>query len=180
MVTQLRIALVCAAVLAAVAAYGQPLQLEGDWWKAPAAATRQTTLVCSFDKGDDADAAREMAASGGFGMETEPAGVHGAGVRLATPGGHLSFRGGSNFQPEHGTVRFAVKGDVWKIGEPRWLFDSRGLDRIGVMREPGKLSLVISRGTSIDRFISRLDLPVEQVSTDAWHHILASWDLLSV
>jgi hypothetical protein len=154
----------------------EPVKLTADWWQAPAAATRHTTLVCSFDNGDDADSAREFKASGGFGMTAEPTGAHGAGVKLASLGGHLHFCGGSNFQASHGTVRFAVRGDVWRVQEPRWLFDARGYDRMGVLREPGKLSLVVSPQTRNDSFISRLDLPIGDVSTDAWHFVVASWD----
>lgn len=157
-------------------AHAEPLTLTGDWWQAPAAATRHTTLVCSFDSGDDADFARDFTGSGGFGIKAEPQGSHGAGIQLTDPGGHLDFRGGSNVQLAHGTVRFAVKGDVWQADGPRWLFDARGADRIGVMREPGKLSLVVCPATRTDQFISRLDLPLGQVSTDAWHTVVASWD----
>ena len=155
-----------------------PVLLAGDWWRSPAARTRHTTLVCSFDstEHDDADYARDFAGSGGFGMTSDVAGLHNSSVQIANVGGHLNFRGGSNFQGAHGTVRFAVRGDVWRVDAPRWLFDARGYDRIGVLREPGKLSLIISPRTRTDRAISRLDLDVGNVDTAAWHWVVASWD----
>lgn len=156
----------------------ESFRIEGDWWSVPAAVTRHTTLVCSFDAGghDDADFAREFAGSGGFGMKSGVPGLHGAGVQTGVPGGHLNFRGGSNFQAAHGTVRFALKGDVWADETPRWLFDARGVDRIGILREPGKLALVVSRGRSLTDFIGRVEMETGAVSTDTWHTVVASWD----
>ncbi len=165
-------------VTATGTAHADVLELSGDWWRAPATATRHTTLVCSFDSAQSSDAefARGSTSSGGFGMAADVAGVHGSGTKVAQLGGHLHYLGGSNFQAAHGTVRFAVKGDVWAAAGPQWLFDARGKDRIGVLREPGTLSLVVCPSTRIDGFISRLDLPVGEVSTDAWHQVVASWD----
>jgi hypothetical protein len=177
---RLRYLAITAGLLAFSLVGAEPVKLTGDWWQAPATATRHTTLVCSFDHGEEADSAREFKASGGFGMTTEPTGAHGAGVKLASLGGHLHFRGGSNFQASHGTVRFAVRGDVWKVQEPRWLFDARGYDRRGVLREPGKLSLVVSPQTRNDSFISRLDLPIGDVSTDTWHYVVGDSRWLEV
>ena len=154
------------------------LDLSGDWWRVPACQTRHTTLVASFDSAEsnDADYARDLAASGGFGMRADVSGKHGAGTQVAETGGHLNFVGGSNFQAAHGTLRMCVKGDVWADKTPRWLFEARGCDRIGVRREPGKLSLVVSAGRSIKKLISQLDLDVGEVSTSEWHSVVASWD----
>lgn len=156
----------------------EPLTLTGDWWQSPAEVTRHTTLVCSFDAtdGDDADFARDFAVSGGFGMNADAPGLHRSGVQIADTGGHLNFRGGSNFQAAHGTVRFAVRGDVWADETPRWLFEARAQDRIGIMRAPGKLSLVFSRTRRITDPIAQLDLATGVVSTDEWHTVVASWD----
>lgn len=159
----------------------EPFTLEGEWWTAPAQRTRHTTLVCCFDATDhdDADYARDFAGSGGFGVTSDTAGRHGSGVRTVTAGGHLNFRGGSNFQAARGTLRFAVKGDVWAEESPRWLFDARGHDRIGVLRAPGVLSLVFSRTSRTTNPIARVNLAVGDVSPDEWHTVVASWDRAS-
>jgi len=164
-----------------VTAAAKPFELSGDWWQAPAEPGGHATLVCSFDSAEDSDAdfAREMALSGGFGMAADVPGVHGLAAQVAEIGGHLNFVGGSNFQPSHGTLRMAVRGDVWADETPRWLFDARANDRIGILREPGVLSLVFCPGRRTDQFIARLDLPIGEVTTDEWHTVVASWDRAS-
>lgn len=155
-----------------------PFDLAGDWWQGPAERTRHTTLVCSFDSPEhnDADYARELHLSGGFGMDASAEGAFGLCAQVAEIGGHLHFRGDSNFQPFHGTLRMLVRGDVWADETPRWLFEARGEDRIGILREPGLLSLVFSPGRRVDDPIARLDLEIGEVATDEWHSIVASWD----
>ncbi len=177
----MRTATVIALAAACVMAWAEPFELTGDWWQAPAESGRHTTLVCSFDSAEDnnADFAREMALSGGFGMAADVPGVHGLATQVAEMGGHLHFVGGSNFQPSHGTLRMAVKGDVWSDPEPRWLFDARANDRIGILREPGVVSLAFCHSRRTNEFIARLDLPVGEVGTDEWHTIVASWDRAS-
>lgn len=164
-----------------IPALAEPFALEGDRWRAPAEAGRHTTLVCSFDSAEynDADYAREITGAGGFGMDATAEGAHGLCTQVAEVGGHLNFRGDSNFQHLHGTLRMLVKGEVWADETPRWLFEARGHDRIGIVREPGVLSLVFSPRTSTSSVISRLDLEVGQVTTDQWHSIVASWDKAS-
>ncbi len=168
----------CIVALSVMPTTAEPLTLTGDWWQAPAEVTRHTTLVCSFDATDqdDADSARDFAESGGFGMTSELEGLHGSGAQIAEIGGHLNFRGGSNFQAAHGTVRFAVRGDVWAEDTPRWLFDARGQDRIGILREPGKLSLRVSERWRTDRAIGEVVLETGEVSVSDWHTVVASWD----
>ncbi len=164
--------------LVAIPALAEPFELDGDWWRAPAEVGRHTTLVCSFDSPEhsDADFAREFAGAGGFGMDATVEGAHGLCAQVAETGGHLNFRGGSNFQHLHGTLRMLVRGDAWMDETPRWFFDARGDDRIGILREPGTLSLVFARGRNTSEFIARLDLEVGDVSTDEWHSVVASWD----
>ncbi len=156
----------------------EPFELKGSWWQEAAVQSRHTTLVCSFDSAEnhDADYARDFALSGGFGMTSDVAGLHGSGVQIAETGGHLHFLGGSNFQAAHGTVRFAVKGDVWADETPRWLFEARGKDRIGIMRETGKLALRVSQGRRADSAIGEVVLDVGEVAPDEWHTVVASWD----
>jgi hypothetical protein len=172
--------IVVAVLLAAAlgAAHGEPIELSGEWWREPPKATRHETLACSFDAADanDADFARDMAEGGGFGMNADVEGLNGSGTQIAEPGGHLHYLGGSNVQMAHGTARFAVKGPIWEATGPQWMFEARGYDRIGVLYEPGKLSLVIASRTRTDKFISRLDLEVDEVAADTWHHVVASWD----
>lgn len=175
----MRHALIAAFITAStVLAVADSFELQGDWWRAPAAPGRHTTLVCSFDSAEnsDADFARGQALASGFGMTADVPGQHGLATQVADTGGHLSFAGGSNFQAAHGTVRLAVRGDVWADPTPRWLFEARAYDRIGLLREPGKLSLVFSPRTRTNQVIARLDLEIGEVSADAWHTIVASWD----
>ena len=155
-----------------------PVQLRRDWWRQPAAATRHTTLVATFDSSEhnDADTARGFPLSGGFGMQADARGRHGKGTRVGEKGGHLNFRGGSNIQLAHGTVRMQVQGDAWQDTTPRWFFEARAADRIGIQRSPGRLSLVVSPSRRADRTIGRLDLELGDVSGEEWHSIVASWD----
>ncbi len=166
---------VAAALVRPVAA--EPIKLTGDWWQAPAATTRHTTLVAGYDAADsnDADFARGRPPAGGFGMDAAAAGKHGGGVAIAQAGGHLHYLGASNFNPDRGTLRVQVKGDVWSDPTPRWLWEARGLDRIGVVREPGKIALAISQGWSAEP-LSRVELTVGTVDPAAWHSLVASWE----
>jgi len=168
----------CALGLAITELAAASLDLKTDWWRGPACRTRHTTLAASFDSAEsnEADYARDLAASGGFGMRADVPGKHGAGTQVAETGGHLNFVGRSNFQAAHGTLRMWVKGDVWADKTPRWLFEARGYDRIGLRREPGKLSLVVSSRRSTKKVISQLDLRIGEVSTREWHSVVASWD----
>lgn len=162
----------------APAAEPEAVQLRGNWWRPPAAATRHTTLVAAFDSSEhnDADSARGVRFSGGFGMQADAPGRHGKGTRIGEKGGHLNFRGGSNIQLSHGTLRMQVKGEAWQDSTPRWFFEARAADRIGVQRAPGRLSLTVSESRRPDTAIGRLDLDVGGVSADDWHSIVASWD----
>ncbi len=168
-------------ILPSMPALAEPFALEGDWWTEPAEATRHTTLVCSFDRAQssDADFARDLTGAGGFGMDASAEGAHGLCTQVAEMGGHLNFRGGSNFQPHHGTLRMMVRGEVWADPTPRWLFEARGTDRIGIVREPGTISLVFSPAARADQLISRLDLEIGEVAADQWHSVVASWDRAS-
>lgn len=164
------------AIPAVCAESGGEFHLRGTWWQQPAKPTRHTTLVASFDGNTmDADAAREDRRAGGFGMKGGIPGRHGQAVAIAEMGGHLHYRGGSNINLHHGTIRLAVRGAVWQDETPRWLFEARGRDRIGICRERERLSLVVSEGRS-SRAFSQLDLPLGTVSPDAWHVVVASWD----
>jgi hypothetical protein len=167
-----------AVALGAAAAFAEPFQLAGTWWQEPAVQTRHTTLVAGFDSTEtsDADFAREMPLAGGFGMAADVPGKNGSATQVAEAGGHLNFVGGSNLQAAHGTVRMLVKGDVWADETPRWLFEARAVDRIGIRREPGKLSLVFSPGRRTDQAIAQLDLEIGDVSAAEWHSVVASWD----
>ena len=176
-----RTMMLIAAMALAVSCAAEPVELSGDWWQGPAQQTRHSTLVCSFDnaQSNDADYARDFAGAGGWAMDATAAGAHGLCTQVAETGGHLNFRGGSNFQPNHGTLRMLVRGDVWADSTPRWLFEARGTDRIGILREPGVLALVFSPGRRTDEAIARLDLEIGEVRADEWQSIVASWDRAS-
>ena len=156
----------------------EPFELKGSWWQDPAQQTRHTTLVASFDSAEhnDADYARDLGLAGGFGMTPDVPGQHGLATQVTEKGGHLNFAGGSNLQAAHGTARLLVRGDVWADETPRWLFESRAYDRIGVRREPGKLSLVFGARRSTTQVIAQLDLDIGEVPADQWHSVVASWD----
>jgi len=177
----MRLTLTVVLIVLALPALAEPFDLDGDWWQAPAEQGRHTTLVCSFDSAEsnDADYARDLVGAGGFGMASDVEGQHGLCTQVGEIGGHLNFRGDSNFQPNHGTLRMLVKGDLWSDTTPRWLFDARGTNRIGILREPGTLSLVFSPGRSTSTVIARLDLPIGEVSAGDWHSVVASWDRAS-
>ncbi|HJN14486.1 MAG TPA: pectate lyase [Armatimonadota bacterium] len=159
-------------------ASADPVQLTGDWWQGPAERTRHATLVASYDspESNDAEYARQDPRSGGFGMTLDAPGKNGLATVTGERGAHIHYNGGGNFQAEHGTLRMLVKGDLWADETPRWIFDARGKNRIGVVREPGKLSLCFSQGRSTTSFISRLDLDIGDVSGSEWHSVVASWD----
>jgi len=171
-------AILLAQIATARTAGAEPLELKADWWQQAAEETRHTTLVAGFDskQSNDADFARGMPLAGGFGMKADVPGKNGLATEVSEPGAHLNFVGGSNFQAAHGTVRMLVKGDLWGDETPRWLFEARAADRIGIRREPGKLSLVFSPRTRTDQAIAQLDLEMGEVSADEWHSVVASWD----
>ncbi|NOZ19604.1 MAG: pectate lyase, partial [Planctomycetes bacterium] len=125
---------------------------------------------------NDADFARGMPLAGGFGTTADVPGKYGKAMRIAEKGGHVHYRGGSNFNPHRGTLRMFVKGSVWQDETPRWLFDARGADRIGILRDKTTLSLVFNRDRRTEPPIAKLDLPIKDVTTDEWHSVVASWD----
>ncbi len=163
--------------------------LRGDWWSGPAISNRHTSFVATFDSQttNDADMARGLAGAGGGGMEADVPGKYGFATRVAVAGGHLHFRANENFNPERGTIRMLVRGDVWNDETPRWLFEARAGIRIGICRDPKKLSLVLHKITPFEAPVpieppepaGRVDLPIDQVSIDEWHNVVASWDRLT-
>ncbi|MEW6355146.1 MAG: hypothetical protein AB1696_02375 [Planctomycetota bacterium] len=167
----------CLIVLVAVV-WAEESHLKGDWWQQPAVQTRHTIFVATFDRADsnDADFARGMPLAGGFGMTAGVPGRHGKATRIAEKGGHLHYRGGNNFNPHRGTLRMFVKGNVWRDETPHWLFDARGEDRIGILRDKAALSLVFCPDLRTEPPIAKLDLPIKDVTPDEWHCIVASWD----
>ncbi|MDZ4198034.1 MAG: pectate lyase [Kiritimatiellia bacterium] len=174
---RIRLAILIAAAGALPLGAAEPFILQGDWWKGPAEPTRSTTLVCRFDDPErlDADFARDRPETGGFGMTFRTEGLHGGAAEIRDRGGHLHFIGGGNLSPRRATLRMRVRGSVWADPSPRWLFEARAADRIGILREPGKLSLVFGIGRE-DRILSRLDLEIGDADPDSWHSVVASWD----
>jgi len=112
-------------------------------------------------------------------MNADVPGKHGRATRIAEMGGHLHFVGSSNFNPDSGTVRMLVRGDVWADETPRWLFEARGMDRIGIRRDRETLSLVFRENIRSEEALAQLDLALGEVSTDGWHSVVASWDRAS-
>ena len=153
-------------------------QLKGAWWQGAAAVTRNTTLVATFDSNvsSRADFALGSPEAGGFGMDASASGKYGMATRVGEDGAHLHYLGGSNINPNRGTIRMLVRGNVWNDLMPRWFFETRGRNFIGIRREKDSISLVMRTGPFGKDVISTLDLPVEDVTTDQWHSIIASWD----
>jgi hypothetical protein len=158
--------------------------LRGAWWQGPGGPGRHTSFVATFDheSDHDADHARGERRAGGGGMEAATPGKHGQATRIVVSGGHLHYRAEKNFNPQHGTIRMLIKGEVWRDATPRWLFEARGRWGIGIRPDPRRLSLLFSVVGGVPtpviepEPICRLDLPVENVSTDEWHSVVASWD----
>ena len=153
-------------------------QLKGEWWQGKAVETRNTTLVANFDSADsnNANFALGNPEAGGFGMDATVKGKHDLATRVGEDGAHLHYRGGSNINPNRGTIRMLVRGKVWEDPQPRWFFEARGRNFIGIRRDKSGLSLVMRTGQFGTDVISTLDLPLDRVTADHWHSIVASWD----
>ncbi|MDP6118236.1 MAG: pectate lyase [Planctomycetota bacterium] len=157
---------------------GEALTLKAHWTESPVKKTRHTTFVASFnsEENNDADFATGLPLAGGFGIDPKVKGKHGNAVRIAETGGHLHFRGEGNLNPHRGTLRMLVRGKVWQDRTSRWLFESRSKSFMGIRRDPEALSLVFREGRFARDEVSTLKLPFGEVSADAWHSVVASWD----
>lgn len=164
------------ALLFVTSASAEPIDLSGEWWRRPAEGGRNVTFAADFETGAEAQHALGMPLAGGFGMEEVADGLHGRALQTGTRGAHLHYRGESNVPMHRGTVRFAVRGDVWMTERPRTLLEIKGPWRIGVMRESGKLTLFVGERYGRMEELGRLELPLGEVSTDQWHTVVFSWD----
>jgi PelA/Pel-15E family pectate lyase len=156
---------------------GQP---GGDWWCKPAAVSRHTSFVASFDAKDsnDADFARGNPQAGGFGMEANVPGKFGRGIMLGEKGAHLHFLGPRNFNPHRGTLRFFFKDLKPGGNEARWLFEAAGDYLIGVRYKAGTFSFIARKNRDAhDQFFSEIALKTGPPPAGQWHSVLASWDL---
>lgn len=153
-------------------------QLKGAWWQSKATVSRNTTLVATFDDklSNNADFAMDRPEAGGFGMDTGVQGKYDLATKVGEDGAHTHYIGGSNINPNRGTIRFLARGKVWRDPKPRWLFEARSRHFIGIRRAKGELSLVMRTGQYGEKVISKLELPMQEVTTDQWHSIIASWD----
>ena len=156
---------------------GEDFELKGSWWKQPAAKTRHTSFMATFDSitSNNADYARGDNRSGGLGMNPDVEGKYSQATCIDLLGGHLHFNAKNNFDADKGTIRMLVKGDIWNSDKQSWLFESRGKwDRIGIVAGKGSLSLTI-HGV-YRRQLGRVKLNIGQVAADKWHWVVASWD----
>ena len=155
-------------------------QPQGDWWRKPAATTRHTSFIATFDakNSNDADFARGNPQAGGFGMKADVPGKFGSGVMLGEKGAHLHFLGPRNFNPHRGTLRFFFKDLKVADNEPRWLFEAAGDYFIGVRYKAGTFSFIARKNRDAhDKFFSEISIKTRPPADGQWHAVLASWDL---
>ncbi|WP_043583600.1 pectate lyase [Geminisphaera colitermitum] len=135
-----------------------------------------------------ADFASGNSLAGGYGIAPLKDGVNRQGIIVTEPGGHLHFTGGSNLNPDAATVRFAAKGQFWERGQLMTLFSARRETfSIEIVKKADALALIVrkfqtpnSREKKLGTYwstISEVALPLpENLDTQAWHSVVASWD----
>ena len=132
----------------------------------------------------DADYARGCQLASGCGTKVEKDGF----VTITEPGGLLLYNGDNNINPLSGTVRFKVKGAVWKKNEEMTLFSaSRETYILDIVKRRDRVSLTVrnravmnekSDKTEDFRRISEVSVPFDtKMSTDTWYTITASWNI---
>lgn len=132
----------------------------------------------------DADFSRGCMLAAGCGNRITPEGC----AEITEPGGLLLYRGENNINPESGTIRFKVKGKVWKKNERMTLFSAlRETYSLDIVKRPDRLSLVVRHvkpglGAKADqaedyRRMSEVSVPFSKASTDKWYTVTASWNI---
>ena len=131
----------------------------------------------------DADFSRDNKLAAGCGTELDPNGF----IKITEPGGQLLFVGGNNINPDCGTLRFKVKGKVWKKNEEMTLFSAaRETYSIDIVKRKKRLSLVVrnyalwnSKADKVEdyRRISEVSVPFSAAATDKWYTVTASWNI---
>jgi len=144
-------------------------------------AQRQVTFIASFD-GDtlDADFAIGDARHGGQDPELAPEGRNGGAARIAGPTTCLHYAAYYNVNPAQGAVRMWVRGEGPRglaDGSDHWLLSFRSPETCGLYVRGADSSLVFGFGSARLDDATTVSLPLGDLPSDAWHHVLASWDL---
>ncbi|MBO7153134.1 MAG: pectate lyase [Lentisphaeria bacterium] len=131
----------------------------------------------------DADFARGCKLAAGCGNKIDSDGS----ILITEIGGQLLFRGENNINPESGTVRFKVKGSVWKKGVAMTLFSaSRESYFLDIVKRKDRLSLTVrvpkvltGKADKVEDFrrVSEVSVPLDAVRQDKWYTITASWNI---
>ncbi len=156
------------------------------WFGAPVERDRQTTLIARFDDSEssDADYARADGRSNGLWFDASVAGKHGGGVEVDAGQSQLHFSAKGNMCPDRGTLQFWVRarqgGNIWNDGKEHWFVSARAIDNDLQLykHSDNTLRLVWGRrpyrGT--DNVIGSVEIPVDDLKAEEWHHLAVSWD----
>jgi rhamnogalacturonyl hydrolase YesR len=171
----------------------------------PAVRDRKTCLLASFDSADTSDAeyARVERREVGTGTQADAPGRFGGGVAVTGTQGCVMYPGLDNYDPRRGTVEFwaqsRAEAPIWTDGKEHWLLvlyperagasprygmapyfvvlrkmadNTLDLRVVNASLPPyaAAVSLRTARGWSVS-------MPADTLSPDAWHHLVASWDL---
>lgn len=108
-------------------------------------------------------------------------------IEITEPGGQLLFRGDNNINPDCGTVRFKVKGAVWKKNEEMTLFSTlRESYSLDIVKRKNRVSLVVrhvkpisAKADKVEDFrrISEVSVPIGKMSTGRWYTVTAAWNI---
>ena len=142
---------------------------------------RHVTFVANFDgDGLDADFATGDARHGGQDPELVGEGRHGGAARIVGPTKCLHYAGYYNVNPARGTALMWVRGDGeggMADGRDHWLLSFRAPSLCGLYVRGADKSLVFGFGGRSPGDDTSVTLPLGELAADAWHHVLASWDL---
>ena len=144
---------------------------------------RLLSFSASWNKTTDADFARDCKLAAGCGNKITSDGA----VEITEAGGQVLYRGDNNINPKTGTIRFKVKGNVWKKNESMTLFSAlRETYSLDIVKRKDRVSLVVrhlkpmtEKADKVEDFrrISEVSVPFKKVSTDKWYTITASWNI---
>ncbi|MGC9319533.1 MAG: hypothetical protein ACP5KN_15995 [Armatimonadota bacterium] len=177
--------------LPAAAQLSPELFTVGHDWTQPAAVTRHTSLLATFDGRElAAEHARGMALGDTYHGRLIDDGRWGGALELTERASVAHFRGDANINPRQGTIELWVRSapgtNIWGDGEEHWLFDgvaftTRGRPTIGLFKRPEDDALVLFQADWWQRNRKEYDLDdalvydAGELDPQAWHHLLASW-----
>ena len=130
----------------------------------------------------DADFSRDCKLAGGCGTVLKD-----GFVEITEPGGQLLYRGDNNINPDCGTLRFKVKGSVWKKNEEMTLFSAlRETYSLDIVKRKNRVSLVVrhvqplsAKADKMEDFrrVSEVSVPFTKTGTGRWYTVTASWNI---